>query len=158
MNKINITDATIDDFPGWLELAGEVEHLFGPMAREKSFQDHLKESISNKCCFCVRPKTAGNAMLRGAIAVSFDTNEICWLAVRSADRGQGLGKLLLAHALTRLDTSRDIRVQTFAPGVAEGRAARALYLHFGFSDCNLSDPTPAGIPTVIMKKVARHAE
>lgn len=155
MNKIDIADATIDDLPGWLELAGEVEPLFGPMAHEESFRDHLKKSIANRCCFCVRPETPGHAMLRGAIAVSFDTNEICWLAVSRVDRGNGLGRLLLAHALTRLDPARDIRVQTFADGVTEGRAARALYLHFGFRDCAMSDPTPTGIPTVIMKKPAR---
>ena len=49
-----------------------------------------------------------------------------------------------------LDSCRDMIVQTFAPGVPEGEAARRLYMKYGFADRRDGGLNPAGIPTVIM--------
>ena len=41
------------DYDYWLNLALEIDPLFGPMAEEKSFQNAFKQSIFNKSAFCI---------------------------------------------------------------------------------------------------------
>ena len=58
--------AKIEDFENWLQLAKEVEPLFGPMAEEVSFQTALKDLIAQKQAFCIKQ----DAEFCGAIAIS----------------------------------------------------------------------------------------
>lgn len=149
---MNVDYAAAPDYTPWLDLAREVEPLFGPMADDPGFQDALKQAISEKTAFCVRTGTNGREpALKGGIVISREANEILWVAVSQAFRGKGAGKALLAFAMEELDRTTPIRVQTFDGSTPEGRAARALYKDFGFSDHEDGGPNPAGIPTVIMQ-------
>lgn len=155
--KIQI--ATMEDFSGWLELAAQVEHLFGPMVHEDSFLKALEGVILKQQAFCFREQDgAPGTRLCAGILVSKEDNEIAWFVVERASRGKGLGRALLSFAMAQLDPSRDISVTTFAPGIPEGLAARALYQNLGFEDRALCEPTPAGIATVLMIKAARPAD
>ncbi|VFU12555.1 GCN5-related N-acetyltransferase [anaerobic digester metagenome] len=148
---VNVQPATIDDFESWIALAGEVEHLFGAMVHEPSFHDALKEALREGRAFCVRQDDAGaGAPLLGGITVMFSHNEIEWFAVSGKCRGKGVGKALLAHALSQLDARRDITVRTFDRSSEEGKPARRLYQAFGFRDHRSCDPTSTGFSTVIM--------
>ena len=139
--------STLSDFNSWLNLAKEVEPLFGPMSEETDFQEALKNAISENTVFCVHSDSnENNASLKGGIIISKESNEIAWLAVSEKYRGHGYGRELLKFAIEKLNTNEDIFVQTFDSSVPEGKAARRLYMDFGFLDYNL-----AGIPTIIMK-------
>lgn len=149
---MNVDYANPGDFAAWLSLAREVEPLFGPMADEPAFQEAIREAISQKRAFCIRSDPAEkDAYLQGGVVIAEETNEIAWLAVTQRCRGKGCGRQLLAFAISRLNSQQNILVQTFAPSVIEGTAARRLYLATGFTDREAAGPNPAGIPTVIMQ-------
>lgn len=133
----------------WMDLAKQVEPLFGPMVGQDDFHTAMKEIISKQNAFCARDES-GQPL--GIIAVAPEQNAILWLAVLSANRGNGIGKKLLAHAIDHLDAKRPIRVQTFAAKIPAGLAARKLYLAAGFADIAEGGLNPAGLPTVLMEK------
>ena len=138
----------IEDFENWLNLAKEVEPLFGPMSGEELFQVGLKDLIIKEQAFCIKK---GNDFC-GAIAISKDENEILWFAVSERFKNRGYGKLLLKFAMKNLDNTRNIIVQTFSEGIDAGEPARKLYKSLGFVDLKPSETNPAGYPTVIMVK------
>lgn len=140
------------DIPAWLELAREVEPLFGPMADSDDFRNGIRQVILDESAFC--GETEGGT-IGGIIALNRQRNEIAWLAVASACRGRGIGRLLMETAMRELDSTAEILVQTFAAGIASGTSARALFTGFGFTDAEAAGKNPAGIDTVIMKRRPR---
>ncbi len=150
-----IRSAEPRDVPGWLALAKEVEHLFGPMSEVPAFRAALDGAIaSGHALAAVAPSEDGAEELAGGIVFSPEGGAIEWLAVATHARGAGLGRELLAAAIARLDPARPVRVQTFAPASPDGAAARRLYATFGFEDREDAEATPAGVPTVIMVRPA----
>ncbi len=146
-----IEKATEQDIEAWLELAKEVEPLFGPMAAEPSFWETLKKTITKGRGFCIREyESQPGAPLCGAIIISCNNNEIGWLAVAKRHRRKGVGKALLSYAIEKLDKRKPISVNTFAETVIDGIPARMLYSRFGFKEVQKLDPNPAGIPIVKM--------
>ena len=137
------------DYEAWLSLAAEVEHLFGPMAREASFQAGLREAIAEHRAFCV-DAAASQGCLAGGVVISHPGNRVEWLAVSGRARGRGLGASLLRMAISRLDPDRSVTVQTFSSSSGEGLPARNLYRKFGFTDGEPCEPTPTGVPTILM--------
>ena len=135
------------DIKNWLKLAGEVEKLFGPMREEADFLVALEVAIGEERAFCIRDGEAG---LIAAIALSYEKNEIEWLAVASSRQKSGLGGQLLQHALQKLDSARNISVQTFADSTVAFDSARNLYMKYGFKEFRPAGLNPAGIATVIM--------
>ncbi|HPI92377.1 MAG TPA: GNAT family N-acetyltransferase [Deltaproteobacteria bacterium] len=143
--------ATVEDFPGWIDLAREVEPLFGPMADVPSFREALRQALAHGDALCIRAGAGGEEpVLHGGIVISREANEILWLAVASGSRGLGIGKALLGEAVGRLDAARPVTVTTFAGSVDAGIPARALYRSFGFEDSLPGGMNPAGLPTVVM--------
>ena len=149
-----IREATVGDIAGWINLAREVEHLFGPMADCPEFEKGLKRCASEGHAF-VSESEKGS--IEGAIAIDREANEIAWLAVGRSARGQGVGSALLQRALFALDASRPMRVQTFAEGIEEGEGARRLFSAFGFCEASRAGKNPAGIDTVMMIRPARRS-
>ncbi|MCG8403011.1 MAG: GNAT family N-acetyltransferase [Firmicutes bacterium] len=135
------------DFNAWLDLAREVEPLFGEMVGSEDFKRGIKEFISNSSAFCA---VSTDNDIEGIIAVDKARNEISWLAVKEKSRGKGYGHHLLKAALGCLDNEKPIFVQTFAPNVQAGKAARKLYVQYGFKDYKYGGKNPAGIDTIIM--------
>ena len=43
-----------EDFSAWLNLAKDVEHLFGPMSNEESFKNTLIMAIEEGHVFCIK--------------------------------------------------------------------------------------------------------
>jgi ribosomal protein S18 acetylase RimI-like enzyme len=150
---MRIKVSSMQDFQGWVALAGAVEHLFGPMVDEPAFHEALQQAIGEKRAFCVADEGQVHGVaLFGGIVISTEMNEIVWLAVSGKARGNGYGKALLEYALARLDGKRIISVQTFDSTVPEGLPARKLYESLGFRDHLPGGLNPAGIPTVIMHR------
>jgi GNAT superfamily N-acetyltransferase len=140
---------TTSDIPAWLKLAAEAEPLFGSMVNEESFHGAMDACILSESALCL---VTGNNIPAGIIAIDRSANEILWFVVGQEHRGKGYGKELLETALTELDKTRPVYVQTFAPGIQEGGNARALYSHRGFRDHKEGGLNPAGLDTVIMVK------
>lgn len=146
MNKVRLS--TKDDIPGWLELAREVEPLFGPMVDDPVFRENLKEAVTRETAFCA---VDGNEFY-GGIVISPENNEILWLAVTQSERGHGTGAALLSEALKNLDHTKPVSVITFDQTCPAGLPARRLYLSFGFQDALSAGLNPAGIPVVTMTR------
>lgn len=143
--------STLEDYDQWIRLAKEVEPLFGPMVKDPSFNEGLRQAISDGNAFCIRKADGGNGQtLQGGIVVSQEANEILWFAVEEKNRGQRIGETLLKEAIQYLDHNRPITVTTFDGSVEAGLPARKLYQKFGFNDSRPGEVNPAGIPTVIM--------
>jgi len=144
----------LEDIPAWLEMAREVEPLFGPMADSEDFRTGIRKVILEESAFCCE---AGDGTIGGIIAIDRKGNEIAWLPVSSSCRGRGIGRLLLETAVRELDPAAEILVQTFAAGITSGTSARALFTGFGFIDAQAAGKNPAGIDTVIMKRHPRRS-
>ena len=136
------------DYDCWLKIAAELEHSFGKMVGVPEFESAIQSCIENHTAFC---SVDNNNSITGIVAIDKATNEISWLGVKNDFRGCGYGKELLETAIENLDKRKPIIVQTFAPEVKLGIAARNLYLQFGFKDYKNAEKNPAGFETVIMK-------
>ena len=120
--------ATLADIPSWLEVAREVERLFGPMPM---FEVTLKEKIGQCEALCVRAPSgavAGGLLLGGTPP----DNWIRWLAVRKSARERGVGSALIAEVLECRSPPCTISLATFGADNVEGRPARRLYERHGF--------------------------
>lgn len=144
----NIFTAITSDVDAWIELAREVEPLFGPMAEDPAFHEGLKQAINNDTAFCVKEADC----LLGGIVIIPDLNEIAWFAVAQEARSQGIGSNLLDYAIKKLDKDQPITVTTFAPEIESGKPAVNLYKKFGFKETKSGPMNPAGIQTVVMEK------
>ena len=141
-----ITYLGFEDMQAVLGLASQVEGLFGPMVGVADFETALEDCLkTNRVLGCKEQNE-----LCGAAIIDRKGNELCWFVVDSGKRGLGIGALILEKVIGELDSCRDMIVQTFAPGVPEGEAARRLYMKYGFADRRDGGLNPAGIPTVIM--------
>ncbi|MDR0272354.1 MAG: GNAT family N-acetyltransferase, partial [Clostridiales bacterium] len=70
----------------------------------------------------------------GVIGFSRNFNRITWFGVLEKFRGNGIGDKLLQLALSKLDSSKEITVETFRDNYMPGLPARRLYLKHGFSE------------------------
>jgi len=136
-----------NDYSSWIELAAEVEPLFGSMTDLTEFRDGIRHCIDNGSAFGIEAETGD---LAGIIAIDRDQNEIAWLAVGKKYRGNNFGEKLVKKAIGELENKGDICVQTFSDTVKEGVRARRIYERNGFTDLKDSGKNPAGIDTVIM--------
>ncbi|HZG13772.1 MAG TPA: GNAT family N-acetyltransferase [Candidatus Bathyarchaeia archaeon] len=133
---MNVVNAALEDINGWLELAVEVESLFGPMVEDPKFLQALEKNIQRQTAFCVRENDGmpGSRLLGGVLFSSTQAPayEIGWLAVSSHARNKGVATELLRHLLKLIVTPAEISVITFGEEIAEGRPAREFYQKFGF--------------------------
>lgn len=148
---MEVVTALQEDFNAWLDLAKEVEPLFGPMVLEEPFLEALKNVIIAGSAFCVRINDGpAGSQLCGGVIISTDENEIAWLVVAAKHQGKGTGEKLVSYAIDKLDKSKPISVTTFDETVEEGKTARRLYNKLGFIDKEKRGNNPAGVPVVLM--------
>ncbi|MFI6082876.1 GNAT family N-acetyltransferase [Streptomyces sp. NPDC051217] len=139
-----------DDLPGFLGLAGQVEHWFGPMVDDPGFSRAVVEHISgSKALVAVDREQAGQPPLLGSLLFGADapTFRIHWLVVSERARGRGVGGALMADAMKRFVTGPGtIEVVTFGadhPGAVVS-GARVFYERLGFSPAEATDAGPEG--------------
>jgi ribosomal protein S18 acetylase RimI-like enzyme len=133
---MNVVNATVEDIKGWLELASEVEYLFGPMVDDPNFIQALEKNINQGSAFCVR-ENDGSPVSRLLGGVLFSSSnapryKIGWLSVSTQARNKGVGTALLKHILTIVQIPSEISVTTFGDDIPDGQPARRLYQKFGF--------------------------
>jgi GNAT superfamily N-acetyltransferase len=120
--------AAKSDIPSWLELAAEVEPLFGPTPE---LARRIRRAIRRDTALVVRdPKE----VVLGAALLSANPldRKIRWLAVRASARRRGVGRILMAEIMRRCPAPASLEVLTFGAEVPGGEPARGLYTSFGF--------------------------
>lgn len=133
------------DFPGFLGLAAEVEHWFGPMVEDPGFHSAVDEHIRQSTALvAVSGSDVFGGLLFGAEPPIYHVH---WLVVSEKARGQGVGRALMADATQRFVRGPgSIEVVTFGadhPGaVASG--ARAFYEGLDFTPAEAAAPGPEG--------------
>lgn len=146
------------DLAPWLDLAREVEPLFGPLTTSPVFRRVLLRHIARGTAFCLREHDGppGSRLLGGLLlSPQPPVYRIGWLAVTESERRHGLGRALLAFALSRIPVDADVIVITFGPDLFEGRPARAFYEKMGFAPAESADPAPNGTPRQVFRRVGR---
>ncbi len=145
------------DFEPWLELAAELEPLFGPMARDPVFQRALLRNIARGTAFCIRERGAppGARLLAGLLlSPRPPLYRVGWFAVTRSERRSGLGRALLERALAEIPLEAEVLVITFGPDVPGGESARAFYQKMGFAPAEMADPAPNGSPRQVFRRLA----
>ncbi|MFF0243106.1 GNAT family N-acetyltransferase [Rhodococcus pyridinivorans] len=96
-------DATVDDLPSWMQLAAEVEPLFGPMP---DFEARVRRAIERRTALVI---TIGSTVAGAALlSRPNQPHHIYWLAVRSSQRRRGVGHALLAAIVDRLSAPVEV--------------------------------------------------
>ena len=134
---MQVMSACEEDIPAWLILAREVEPLFGvPLSVDEGFHLALRRNIQRGSAFCVREQDApAGAALCGGLLFSSKhapTYELGWLAVGTAWRRMGVGRALVAHAMTLITPPAELIVTTFVDDDPGGAPARRFYQDLGF--------------------------
>ncbi|MFF3716427.1 GNAT family N-acetyltransferase [Streptomyces prasinus] len=134
------------DLPGFLGLAAQVEHWFGPMVEDPGFHSAVDRHIRQSTALVAISSGSGllGGLLFGAKPPIYHAH---WLVVSEEARGKGVGGALMADATRRFVLGPGtIEVVTFGadhPGaVASG--ARTFYERLGFTPAEATDPGPEG--------------
>ena len=142
--------------PGFIELAGQVEQWFGPMAGEPGFRAALAKHIGRGTALSAT--TDGETDLLGGLLFSAKPPKyhVRWLVVSGHARGTGVGRALMAGAMRRFVTGHGmVEVVTFGadhPG-ASASGARAFYERLGFIPAESAAPGPEGGSRQVYRKV-----
>ncbi|GAA5006461.1 GNAT family N-acetyltransferase [Streptomyces hyderabadensis] len=146
------------DFPGFLGLAAQVEHWFGPMVEDAGFHEAVREHIRRNEALVAVPSDPGTEpdpgtdtdLLGGLLfGAGADTpvHHVHWLVVSQRARAGGVGRELMRDALRRwVRGPADVEVVTFGadhPGAAAS-GARAFYERLGFTPAETVAPGPEG--------------
>lgn len=140
----DVVIAKAEDVPAWLNLAKEVEFLFGPMSDDPGFRNALHKNIDRGTAFCIREAKgpAGVPLLGGLLfSPKPPIYAIGWLAVTQSCRRNGVGRRLMEYAIGLVESPAEIVVTTFGEDNPEGRPARRFYEQFGF---RAAEPAPNG--------------
>ncbi|WP_228991601.1 GNAT family N-acetyltransferase [Streptomyces sp. DH8] len=137
------------DLDGFLALASQVEHWFGPMVREPGFHRAVRAHIRAGAALVAEAAGPPTAGLSGGLLFGPEppTYHVHWLVTSAHLRGAGVGRLLMAEALRRYVTGPGtVEVVTFGPdhpGAVES-GARVFYERLGFRPGEPADPGPEG--------------
>jgi GNAT superfamily N-acetyltransferase len=135
------------DIRSWLDLAAEVESLFGSLLDDPEFHRALSRNIDRGTAFCVREDDGPpGAPLMGGLLFSPSRPErpehrIGWLSVAERWRRHGVGRLLVEHVVGLIQPPATLSVVTFGEDVEAGRPARLFYERMGFHP---AEPAPRG--------------
>jgi GNAT superfamily N-acetyltransferase len=143
-HSMNVTAAGPADHAGFLDLAAEVERWFGPMVDDPGFHAAVDKNIRRGSALCVR-RGDGLGLLGGLLlSVRPAAYRIGWLVVASTLRGHGVGRALVAEAVSRMGRHVSVmEVLTFGADhpAARPSGARAFYERLGFQPCEVAQHT-----------------
>lgn len=141
-----VRGAAEQDIDGFLGLAAQVEHWFGPMVDDPGFHEAVREHIGRSAALlAVSP--SGDVLGGLLFGTGGSVHHVHWLVVAEAARGAGVGRALMAEAMHRLpDGPATVEVITFGadhPGAVTS-GARAFYEGLGFVPAEAAEPGPEG--------------
>ena len=136
------------DIPAWLDLAAEVESLFGPMVADPGFHAALERNIARQTAFCIREQDgAPGVPLMGVLlfsATHAPHYTIGWLAVAQRWRRQGVAQMLVEHCFRLIQPPAELSVVTFGADNLAGSPARRFYERMGFEAAEVAPNGPEG--------------
>ena len=142
-----VVHAQSKDIPAWLDLAAEVEPLFGPMVDDPGFLRALHKNVDRGTAFCVREADGppGVPLIGGLLfSLKPPVYSIGWLAVTRLYRRQGIGRKLVEHAFSLAQRPAEFVVTTFGVDNVEGQPARRFYERMGFHPAEFAPDGPEG--------------
>ncbi|MEE1785010.1 GNAT family N-acetyltransferase [Streptomyces sp. SP17BM10] len=135
------------DPPGFLALATEVEHGFGPVVDDPGFRRAVVRGIDRGRATVVDGADGG---LLGGLLFGGEppVHHLHWLVVAERARGAGVGRALVEDVLRRQVLARPAtaEVVTFGadhPGAVRA-GAREFYERLGFTPAEAAGPGPEG--------------
>lgn len=143
------------DSAGFLDLAAQVEHWFGPMVEDPGFRAAVDKHIRRSMALVAVSSESGllGGLLFGAKA---STYHLHWLVVSEQARGKGIGRALLEEATRRFVRGPgSIEVVTFGadhPGAVVS-GARVFYESLGFDPAEVTAPAEGGSRQVYRRNV-----
>jgi ribosomal protein S18 acetylase RimI-like enzyme len=144
------------DIPAWLDLAAEVEPLFGPMVAVPSFRAALERNIARQTAFCIREQDGSpGAPLVGALLFSASHPphyRIGWLAVAQRWRRRGVAQALVEHCFQLVQPPAELSVVTFGEDSVAGRPARRFYERLGFQAAEAVPNGPEGSTRQVFRR------
>ena len=146
IGRVVVRLAREQDFPGFLGLAAQVEHWFGPLVEDPGFHSAVDKHIRRSTALVA--VSSGSDLIGGLLfGMKASTYHVHWLVVSEKERGQGVGRALIADATRRFVRGPgSIEVVTLGadhPGAAAS-GARAFYERLGFVPAEATDPGPDG--------------
>lgn len=159
--------ARTTDLPGFLALAAQVEHWFGPMVDDPGFRAAVGRNIDRGTALVAVAATVTGApsspdLLGGLLfGARPPRHHIRWLVVSEAARGQGVGRALVDESVHRfVHCAGTLEVETFGadhPGAVAG-GARVFYERLGFSPAELAPAGPEGGSRQVYRRLVDHPE
>ncbi|MEU2438950.1 GNAT family N-acetyltransferase [Streptomyces rubradiris] len=142
-----IRTAREQDLPGFLGLAAQVEHWFGPMVADPGFTRAVRQSIGAGTALVASEESSSGLLGAVLFGAPPPVHHVHWLVVSDGARGRGVGSALLSDAFRRwVRGPATVEVVTFGadhPGaVASG--ARVFYERLGFTPAEPAAPGPEG--------------
>ncbi|MEU3523689.1 GNAT family N-acetyltransferase [Streptomyces sp. NPDC038707] len=135
------------DVAGFLGLAAQVEHWFGPMVADPGFTRAVRNGIGRGTALVASEESADGLLGALLFGAAPPVHHVHWLVVSDGARGRGVGRALLADALRRwVRGPATVEVVTFGadhPGAVTS-GARVFYERLGFSAAEPADPGPEG--------------
>jgi GNAT superfamily N-acetyltransferase len=159
MAEVQVVQAQPEDIPAWLELAREVEPLFGPMIEDPGFHRALEKNIARRTAYCVRENghPVGTPLMGGLLFSPHPPEYVIgWLAVAEAHRRRGVGQALVTHALSQVEPPATIRLTTFGPDNPAGEPAHRYYQKLGFQPAEFAPDGPEGGSRQLYRLELRH--
>ena len=156
---MHVVVAQEEDFAPWLDLAAEVEHLFGPLVNDPGFHQALEKNIARGTACCVRQGDGppGTPLIGGLLFSPHPPRyTIGWLAVSERHRRRGVARLLVEHVLGLVVPPAVVTVTTFGPGVPAGEPARRFYERMGFHAAEMALPGPEGGSRQVFHRILVH--
>jgi GNAT superfamily N-acetyltransferase len=145
---MQVEPAQLADIPAWLDLAAEVEFLFGPMVADNAFHAALERSIQRQMAFCAREQSGmpGSPLMGGLLfsARHAPHYRINWLAVAQRWRRRGVAQALVTHCFGLVQPPAELTVITFGAGNQAGKPARDFYEQMGFQAAEAAPDGPEG--------------
>jgi GNAT superfamily N-acetyltransferase len=156
LEYVHIVLAQLDDVPAWLQLAGEVEFLFGPLVHEPAFHRALHNNIARGTAFCVRETdgSTGSPLLGGLLfSPQPPMYKIGWLAVTNQYRRRGIGQCLVEFVIHRVQPPAELVAITFGADVEAGHPARQFYTRMGFVAAEHAPNGPEGSSRQVFRRI-----
>jgi ribosomal protein S18 acetylase RimI-like enzyme len=144
------------DFSPWLDIAAEVEDLFGPMVDDPRFRQALRKGLGRGTAYCVREGDGppGTPLMGGLLfSPKPPLYTIGWLAVAERHREQGVGRALVEHVLALVERPAEMVVTTFGPENEAGQPARRLYERMGFTPAEMAPAGPEGRSRQVYRRI-----
>jgi ribosomal protein S18 acetylase RimI-like enzyme len=143
------------DAPGFIVLAGQVEHWFGSMVDDPGFRAVIDKHI-RRATALIAVDPAETDLLGGLLfSAKPPIYHVQWLVVSERARRRGVGRALMAEATRRFPPGPAVvEVITFGtdhPG-ASASGARAFYERMGFTPADAAAPGPEGGSRQVYRK------